>query len=211
MMKFPTPSFSIVRQRPQQRVWLVMIAAVCAAQIGQAEAAFKCQGPDGKVEYSDRACETSKNTLDKPKTNTGVQSRAIGNPMEQLEKLFADYEARLCEREKLEMELDTARRAGEVAKQPAAWKARQDRQTELNDILVDFQMRAGKITKPAGNDSKETAALRKYQLSLKKCAVAAPVAPVASATPATPATAAPPAMPATSATKAPPTAPKPAK
>lgn len=134
-----------------------------------ANAAFKCQGTDGKIEYSDRPCDTNKSTLDKPRTNTGVQSRPIGNPMEQLERLFTDYEPRLCEREKLAADLELANRVGDVAKQPAAWKTKQDRLIELNEILVDFQMRAGKIVKESGNDSKETAAFRKFQLGLKKC------------------------------------------
>jgi Domain of unknown function (DUF4124) len=142
-----------------------------------AHAAYKCQGADGKVEYSDRPCETTKNTLDKPKTNTGIVTRAIGNPMEQLDKLFVDYHARLCEREKLANEMSDASRKGDIAKQPAMWKVKQDRQIELNEVLVDFQSRAGKITSAAGNDSKETAALRKFQLSLKNCDPTKPYVP----------------------------------
>ena len=134
-----------------------------------AEAAFKCQGADGKIEYSDRPCETNKNTLDKPNANKGVQSRAIGNPMAQLEKLFSDYEPRLCEREKLATELDVANRTGELTKAKDAWRPKQDKLIELNDVMVDFQSRASKVTKAAGNDSPETAALRKFQTSLKTC------------------------------------------
>jgi len=143
---------------------LVLLLAAPSAQ-----AAFKCQGADGKIEYSDRACETNKNTLDKPTTNKGVQTRAIGKPMEQLEKLFTDYEPRLCEREKLAAELDVANRSGEVTKAREAWRPKQDKLIELNEVMVDFQLRAGKIAKAGGNDSPETAALRKYQANLKTC------------------------------------------
>ena len=134
-----------------------------------AQAAFKCQGADGKIEYSDRPCATNKSTLDKPNTNKGVQSRAIGNPMEQLEKLFTDYEPRLCEREMLATELDAANRSGEVGKARDAWRARQDKLIELNETMVDFQLRTSKITKAAGSDSAETAAFRKFQAGLKTC------------------------------------------
>ncbi len=171
---------------------IVFLMAASALFMPTAEAAFKCQAADGKIEYSDRPCETNKNTLDKPRASTGVQSRPIGNPMDQLNKLFADYEARLCDREILGIELEAARFSGAIAKQPANWKVKQDRQIELNETLVDFQIRAGKITKAAGNDSQETAALRKFQLGLKDCghpktAPATPAVPAAP-TPAPPAT-----------------------
>ena len=147
---------------------------ILLASIMPAHAAYKCQGADGKVEYSDRPCDTSKNTLDKPRTNTGVVTRTIGNPMEQLDKIFVEYEPRLCERDKLAMELDAARRKGDIAASPAKWKTKQDRQIELNEVLVDFQARTSKITKAAGNDSAEMAALRKFQLSMKTCDLAKP-------------------------------------
>jgi hypothetical protein len=166
---------------------------------GHAHAAFKCQGADGKIEYSDRPCDTTKNTLDKPNANKGVLSRPIGNPMEQLQKLFGDYEPRLCERELLAAELDRANRSGELTKSPAAWRPKQDKLIELNEVMVDFQLRAGKITKAAGNDSAETAALRKFQAGLKTCEqkIAAPSTPATPASSAMP-TAAPPAAPAPS-------------
>jgi len=158
---------------------LVLVFAAPAAQ-----AAFKCQGADGKIEYSDRPCETNKNTLEKPTTNKGVQSRAIGNPMAQLEKLFTDYEPRLCEREALAFQLDAANRSGEVGKARDAWRPRQDKLIELNEVMVDFQLRANKITKPAGNDSAETAALRKFQAGLKTCTERAAAARAEPAAPA---------------------------
>jgi hypothetical protein len=144
-----------------------------------AHAAYKCQGADGKVEYSDRPCEVSKSTLVQPKSSTGEVTRTVSNPTVQLEKLFVDYFVRLCEREKLGNEMSEAGRKGEIAKQPAAWKIKQDRLIELNEVLVDFQARASTITKAAGADSKEMSALRKYQLGLKDCDLAKPyVSPV---------------------------------
>ncbi len=177
----------------------VLLVAVLGVALS-AHAAFKCQGADGKIEYSDRACDTNKNTVKKPNTNKGVQSRPIGNPKEQLEKLFADFEPRLCEREKLSAGIDAASRSGDMTKTPAVWRPKQERLLELNDVMVDFQTRAGKITKAAGNDSPETAALRKFQAGLRNCDAKAapakadstapvatsPAAPAKSATPPTP-------------------------
>ncbi len=177
----------------------VLVSVALTTTAGTAHAAFKCQGADGKIEYSDKPCDTTKNTLDKPTTNKGVQSRPIGNPMEQLQKLFSDYEPRLCERETLSSELDRANRSGELTKSPAAWRVKQDKLIELNEVMVDFQLRAGKITKAAGNDSAETAALRKFQAGLKACETKAPAA--ASATPAPAAIPAPAPAPAKPATK----------
>lgn len=157
------------------------------APIGSAQAAFKCQGADGKIEYSDRPCDTTKNTLDKPNTNKGVQSKPIAVPMEQLQKLFADFEPRLCEREALAAELDRAGRSGEITKAPLAWRSKQDKLIELNDIMVEFKLRAGKITKPAGNGSAETAALQEFQASLKSCGQRGVIPPAAAAPTAPPA------------------------
>jgi hypothetical protein len=151
--------------------YLVLAAlGLCLTTSQPAMAAYKCQGSDGKIEYSDRPCETNKNTVDRPNANRGIQSKPIAVPMETLQKLFVDFEPRLCEREALSVELDIAGRKGDISKQPAEWRPKQDKLIELNDVMVDFQLRAGKITKPAGNDSPEMAALRKFQASLKGCA-----------------------------------------
>ncbi|NJR72093.1 MAG: hypothetical protein HC782_03145 [Gammaproteobacteria bacterium] len=159
------------------------LCAIHQPILPNAHAAYKCQGADGKVEYSDRPCEVTKSTLDQPKASTGAVTRTVGNPMVQLEKIFVDYFARLCEREKLSGEMSEASRKGDVAKQPAAWKVKQDRLIELNEVLVDFQQRTNAITKAQGSDSKEMAALRKYQSSFKNCDMAkpyvTPVTPVA--------------------------------
>jgi len=151
-----------------------LFALLIVAYIPSANAAYKCQGADGKVEYSDRPCEVTKSTLDQPKTSTGEVTRKVGNPMVQLEKIFVDYFVRLCEREKLATEMSEAGRRGEIAKQPAAWKTKQDRLIELNEVLVDFQQRTSVITKAAGGDSKEMSALRKYQLGFRDCDLAKP-------------------------------------
>jgi hypothetical protein len=182
-----------------------LLCALFLSSVGSAHAAFKCQGADGKIEYSDRPCDTTKSTLDKPNANKGVQSKPLAVPMEQLQKLFTDFEPRLCEREALAAELERANRSGEMTKAPAAWRVKQDKLIELNDVMIDFQLRAGKITKPAGNDSAETAALRKFQAGLITCEqrgivqpAAAPTATTkpATATPAAPAPAPSPAKPA---------------
>jgi Domain of unknown function (DUF4124) len=162
---------------------LLAMTALCASftlSVQRAEAAYKCQGADGKVEYSDRPCDTSKNTLVKPRENNSVVSRSVGDPMAQLEKYFVAYEPRLCEREKVAAEIDGARQRGEIATQPAKWKTKMDRQAELNEVLVEFQARAGKITKAAGNDSHEMMAVRKFQLGLRTCDLAKPYASPAS-------------------------------
>lgn len=163
-----------------KRLLIVVAIAALAAPI-PAVAAFKCQGADGKVEYSDRPCDTTKSTVNAPNANRGIQSRPTVNPMEQLEKLFTDFRPRLCDREALSAELDRANRSGDFRKQAEVWKPKQDKLLELNDVMVDFQQRAGKITKAAGNDSKEMAALRKFQAGLKDCI---PPAPAAAAAPA---------------------------
>ncbi len=165
----------------------LMLAIVALIAPVPAIAAFKCQGADGKVEYSDRPCDTNKNTVNAPNANKGIQTRPAVNPMEQLEKLFVDYRPRLCEREALSAELDRANRSGEFRKQADVWKPKQDKLLELNDVMVDFQQRASKITKAAGNDSKEMAALRKFQVGLRECVPASPApAPAVPTPPVTP-------------------------
>ena len=67
------------------------------------------------------------------------------------------------------MEMDAAYRSGEVKKMEELWKPKQDRLNFLNDTLIEFQAKAGKITQAAGNDSEESAELRKFQRKLKAC------------------------------------------
>jgi hypothetical protein len=149
-----------------------MISAACFILFSSlpAEAAsFKCKGPDGRVEYSDRACEATKDTLDGPKKPSAPSSRPVVSPMEQLEKLFVDFEPRLCEREALSAEIDRANRAGKFKADSPEWKPKSDRLFELNEARVDFTSRTNKIIQPTSRDSAERAAVLKFQLTLKNC------------------------------------------
>jgi len=130
---------------------------------------YKCKGADGKIEYSDRPCTPDKDVLAKPQATSSVSSKPVTSPMQQLQTLFTDYEERLCEREKLSMELDKANRNGDTVKAKDVWKPKQERLYFLNDTLIEFQDKAGKVVKVAGTDSEESAALRKYQRRLKDC------------------------------------------
>ncbi len=130
---------------------------------------YKCKGADGRIEYSDRPCSTDKDQLLQPKSG-GITSKPLVQPMEQLQAAFKEYEARLCEREKLATEIDTANRAGEISNNTAAWKLKQDRLSNLNEVLIEFQGKTGKYTRGAGSDSPEATALRKFQSKLKDCA-----------------------------------------
>ena len=130
---------------------------------------YKCKGADGKIEYSDRPCTPDKDVLAKPQATSSVSSKPATSPMQQLQTLFTDYEERLCEREKLSIELDKANRNGDSVKEKDVWKPKQERLNFLNDTLIEFQDKAGKVIKVAGTDSEESAALRKYQRRLKDC------------------------------------------
>ena len=133
---------------------------------------YKCKGADGKIEYSDRPCDTGKESLTQPRSAGGVVSTPTIAPMVRLETLFKDYESRLCEREKLATEIDIAQRSGELKKAEATWKPRQERLSLLNDTLIEFQDKAGKVTKGTASDSTEMMAVRKFQRSLKDCGAA---------------------------------------
>ncbi len=135
----------------------------------------KCVSPDGKVEFSDLPCPNGKESDDKSKGNAGAAVRASNKSMAQLEALFAEYEAPLCEREKLSADIDRANRGGDLNNAPEKWKPKQERLVELNKLQVDFRARAAKITNITGDDSKEMVALRKFQLSLKNCDKPKPV------------------------------------
>jgi hypothetical protein len=89
--------------------------------------------------------------------------------MVKLESLFADYEPRLCERETLATEIDIAQRSGVLKSAETVWKPKQERLSFLNDTLIEFQDKAGKITQGTGSDSHEMMAVRKFQRKLKEC------------------------------------------
>ena len=156
----------------------IALAVLCTVAVAgvshQASAqSYKCKGADGKIEYSDRPCAADKDVLSKP-TAKGITSKPVVSGMQQLQSLFTEYEERLCEREGLSMEMDAAYRSGEVKKMEELWKPKQDRLNFLNDTLIEFQAKAGKITQAAGNDSEESAELRKFQRKLKACSKGKP-------------------------------------
>ena len=131
---------------------------------------YKCQGADGRIEYSDRPCDTSKNALSQPGKASGApSSSAPAVAMDKLTALFSEYEQRLCERERLATEIDMAHRSNAIATNEAVWKPRQERLSFLNDTLVEFQGKAVKFTQPGGPDGEGSKAMRKFQSKLKDC------------------------------------------
>ena len=149
--------------RPLLVVTLIVVAQSAFAQN------YKCKSASGRIEYSDMPCASDKDELSKPRSSS-TTSKPLALPMQQLEKLIKEYEKRLCEREQVATEIDIANRAGDVSKNAAAWRARQDNLSNLNESLVEFQGKAAKITRSTGNESAESAALRKFQAGLKDCA-----------------------------------------
>ena len=143
--------------------WLALAGFLALPPVAMA-ANYKCKGADGKIEYSDRPCDTGKESLSK-----STSASPIVSPMMRLDTLFADYEPRLCEREALASELDIAQRSGELKKAEAIWKPKQERLNLLNDTLIEFQEKAGKVTKGTASDSEEMMAVRKFQRKLKDC------------------------------------------
>jgi hypothetical protein len=128
---------------------------------GAAHANYKCKNADGKIEYSDRPCG-------EPFAPPAAGPVKTSASQERLNTLITTYDAKLCEREKLASEVDRASRAG-VANGPE-WKAKQTALRDLNDEMVAFQDKAGKLARAAGPDSPEALTLRKFQLKLKDCA-----------------------------------------
>jgi hypothetical protein len=144
--------------------------AICFALPSTARAeSYKCKGADGKIEYSDRACDTSKESLTKAKS--GAVSTPTSEPMKQLETLLADYEPRLCERERLASEIDVAQRSGDLKATPGRYALRLERLNLLNDTQIEFQEKARKITKGMVTDSPEMMSVRNFQRKLKSCGI----------------------------------------
>ena len=144
-------------------------AAAVAVSFSATAQNYKCKGSDGKIEYSDRPCDTNKESLNQPRSPGGVVSAPPVSLIVKLESLFTDYEPRLCEREKLATEVDIAQRSGELKSAEVVWKPKQERLSFLNDTLIEFQDKAGRITQGTGSDSKEMMAVRKFQRKLKEC------------------------------------------
>ena len=130
---------------------------------------YKCKSTDGKIEYSDRPCDTNKESLSQPRSAGGVVSTPTIAPIVRLNALFTDYEPRLCEREKLATEIDIAQRSGELKKAETVWAPKQERLSLLNDTLIEFQDKAGNVTKGTASDSTEMMAVRRFQRKLKDC------------------------------------------
>lgn len=145
------------------------LAAFLALSLTAAAESYKCKGADGKIEYSGWPCDASKESLSRPKSDGGIVSAPTIAPMKRLDTLFADYEQRLCERERLATDVDIAQRSGELKKSEALWKLRQERLSLLNDTLIEFQDKAGKVTKGSASDSPEMMAVRNFQRKLKGC------------------------------------------
>jgi hypothetical protein len=159
-----------MRKPKIHQVFTIFIAvmAMAAASLATGQN-YKCKGADGRIEYSDRACDTNKESLNQPKAPTGPVSVPGVSPMVKLESLFTNYEPRLCEREKLATDVAMAQRSGALKSAEAVWKPRQERLSFLNDTLIEFQDKAGKITQGSGSDSQEMMAVRKFQRRLKEC------------------------------------------
>jgi hypothetical protein len=124
----------------------------------------KCKGADGKIEYSDRPCLAEKSAS--PTAST-ANDKAVSPAIEKLNLLFAEYEERLCERERLSNETDRAARNGTL--QTAGWAAKEAKLRDLNEDLVQFQGKASKFTSGKPSDSEETMAVRQFQIKVRKC------------------------------------------
>ena len=144
------------------------LAAFLSLSLTAAAESYKCKGADGKIEYSGWPCDISKESLSRPKSDGGISAPTIA-PMKRLDTLFADYEQRLCERERLATDVDVAQRSGELKKSEALWKLRQERLSQLNDTLIEFQDKASKVTKGSASDAPEMMAVRNFQRKLKGC------------------------------------------
>jgi hypothetical protein len=124
----------------------------------------KCKGADGKIEYSDRPCVAEKSASS---TSYAASEKPVSPTVEKLNLLFAEYEERLCERERLSNETDRAARNGTL--QTAGWATKEAKLRDLNEDLVQFQAKASKFTSGKSSDSEETMAVRQFQIKVRKC------------------------------------------
>jgi hypothetical protein len=125
----------------------------------------KCKGADGKIEYSDRPCVAEKSASSTSSTASG--DKPVSPSIEKLNLLFAEYEERLCERERLANETDRAARNATL--HLPAWAAKEAKLRDLNEDLVQFQTKASKFTNGKASDSEETMAVRQFQIKVRKC------------------------------------------
>ncbi len=125
----------------------------------------KCKGADGKIEYSDRPCVAEKSASSTSSVASG--DKPVSPSIEKLVLLFAEYEERLCERERLANETDRAARNATL--HLPAWTAKEAKLRDLNEDLVQFQTKASKFTSGKASDSEETMAVRQFQIKVRKC------------------------------------------
>ena len=125
----------------------------------------KCKGADGKVEYSDRPCVADKSASSTSSTASG--DKPVSPSVEKLNLLLAEYEDRLCQRERLSNETDRAARSGTL--HLPGWTAKEAKLRDLNEDLVQFQGKASKFTSGKASDSEETMAVRQFQIKVRKC------------------------------------------
>lgn len=125
----------------------------------------KCEGADGKIEYSDRPCVAEK--LASLTSSTASGDKPVSPAIEKLNLLFAEYEDRLCQRERLANETDRAAR--NAALHLPVWAAKEAKLRDLNEDLVQFQTKASKFTSGKASDSEETMAVRQFQIKVRKC------------------------------------------
>ena len=134
--------------------------------IGNANAEnHKCKTADGKIEYSDRPCVAEKSASSTSAAPIG--DKPASPTIEKLNLLFAEYEERLCQRERLSNETDRAARNATL--HLPAWAAKEAKLRELNEDLVQFQSKASKFTSGKASDSEETMAVRQFQIKVRKC------------------------------------------
>lgn len=124
----------------------------------------KCKAADGKIEYSDRPCGVEKLAAS---TTSATGEKPVSPTIEKLNILFAEYEERLCERERLANETDRAARNATL--HLPGWTAKEAKLRDLNEDLVQFQGKANKITTGKPSDSEETMAVRQFQIKIRKC------------------------------------------
>lgn len=152
--------------RTSKVVHLFVAAAVSSLTIFSAAASHKCLGADGKVEYRDQPCNTAQPTSTS-KEKPDVIAKASVAPADKFGALFSDYESRLCERERLASEVDRAARSGKA--QGADFKVKEDRLRELNEDLIQFQAKLGKLTTGKAFESEEMVNVRQFQAKVRKC------------------------------------------
>lgn len=153
--------------RTSKIVLILLFLSIIFSTLNSSNAAaesHKCKGSDGKIEYSDRPCVVEKSAS----TATALSGdKPLSPSIEKLNLLFAEYEERLCQRERLSNETDRAARNATL--HLPAWAAKEAKLRDLNEDLVQFQTKASKFTSGKASDSEETMAVRQFQIKIRKC------------------------------------------